>query len=88
MDIVTVLGGILVTAGTAWLTNVQYKVRKLEQDLNNKMTKKEVRELIGDKLEVLDVQLKEVKDDVEKVSKLDLDSLTQKLDRIIETLNR
>lgn len=77
MDILnTILLGILGFVGSLWLGGMQFKVNKLEKELDMKISKDTVREIINDKLEVQAVQLAEVKSDIEKID--------HKLDRLIE----
>lgn len=66
--VITIVGIVF----SAIIAGMQYKVRKMEQDIASKMSKKEVRELIEDKLEVQRVQLEDVKKDLDKIDvKLD-----------------
>lgn len=71
-QIILTVGGILLSA---WIASVQYKVRKMEQDIAQKADKQEVRVLIEDKLEAHGNLLEYVRQDVEK--------LMDKLDRFL-----
>ena len=69
IEIALTIGSILLSA---WIGSVQYKVRKMEQDISLKIDKTEVRELIEDKLEAHGILLEDVRNDVEKlIDKLD-----------------
>ena len=73
-----VILGIVATICTLWIGGLQYTVRKMEKQLEQTISKREVRELINDKLESHGVKLEEVKEDLTKIE--------AKLDRIVESL--
>lgn len=69
--ILTIVGVLL----TTFCGGLQIKMRKIETDLDTKMDKADVRELIEDKLAVSDVRVHEIKED--------LLSINSKLDRLL-----
>ncbi len=63
-EIVVIIIGTLLTTVIA---SIVYRLKKLESDVDNKMSKVEVRELIQDKLDIHAYQLDAVKEDIEKI---------------------
>ena len=70
--ITTVIGVVL----TAIIGSLQYRMKKIESELDKKISKADVREFVKDKLEAYTVKMAEVKED--------LDRIETKLDRLIE----
>lgn len=70
--ITTVIGVVL----TAIIGSLQYRMKKIESELDKKINKLDVREFVKDKLDVYTVKISEVKED--------LDRIENKLDRLIE----
>ncbi len=66
---------IICTVVSILLGSIIHRIRKMEKDIESKISKKDVRELIQDKLEIHTVQLDAVKEDVE--------AIIRKLDKLI-----
>lgn len=77
--ILTVVGVLLTTLCGSLLS----KMKKIENDLEDKIDKKDVRIYIEDKLAVYDVRVDEMKEDIRDI-KDDINAIKHKLDRLIE----
>jgi len=66
-----ITGAVYLTVSTL-IGSIFYRIRRMENEIAEKVAKKEVRELIADKLESHTILLEDVRQDVEKlVDKLD-----------------